>query len=106
MKGIDVAAANWHTDMEPSGPEQQEDSFVEDESDVHHGVSALVSVVAAFALRLYLQLAYLNGMRLERHSIQTLVAMPRVPAAHSPQGSNELRLNLLKNLKSSPCSNT
>ena len=69
VKGIDVAAANWHTDMEPSGPEQQEDSFVEDEFDIHHGVSALVSVVVAFVLRLYLQLAYLNGMRLERHSI-------------------------------------
>ena len=62
VKGIDAAAVNWHTDMQPSGPEQQEDSLVEDESDVDHGVFALISVVVAFVLKLYLQLDCLNGM--------------------------------------------
>ena len=62
VKGIDAAAANWNTDMQPSGPEQQEDSFVEDESDIDHGVFAPISVVVAFVLRLYLQRDYLNDM--------------------------------------------
>ena len=106
MKGIDAAAANWHADMQPSGPEQQEDSVIEEESEVDHGVFALISNAVAFVLRLYLQLDYLNGMRVEERSIQTLVPIPRVPAAHSLQGPNELRLNLPKNLESSPCSNT
>ena len=106
VKGVDVAAASWQTDMQPSGPEQQEDSFVEDESDIDHGVFALIYVVVAFVLRLCLQLDYLNGMRVGERPIRTLVPTPRVPAAHSPQGPNELRLNLLKNLESNPCTNT
>ena len=92
MKGIDVAAANWHTGMEPSGPERREDSFVEDESDVDDGVFAFIPDAVAFALRLYSQLDYLNGMRVEKRYIHTLEPIPR--------------LNLPKNLESIPCSNT
>ena len=92
VKEIDAAAANWHTAMEPSGPEQREDSFVEGELGVDNGVFALISDAVAFALRLYSQLDYLNGMRVEKRYIHTLVSIPR--------------LNLLKNLESSPSSNT
>ena len=60
VKGIDVAAANWHTDMQPSGPEWRGDSFVEDESDVDDGVFAFIPDAEAFALRLYSQPDYLN----------------------------------------------
>ena len=62
VEGIDVAAASWQTDMQPSGPEQQEDSFVEDESDIDHGAFPLISVVVVFVLRLCLQPDYLNVM--------------------------------------------
>lgn len=38
VKGLGRVAANWNTDMEPSGTEQAEDSYVEEDSDeLKHG---------------------------------------------------------------------
>ena len=67
--------------MEPSGPEKQEDSFVENKSDVDYGVFALISVVVVFVLRIYLQLDYLNRMQVVERPPPYRLPWYRYPAS-------------------------